>query len=55
MIFVSVNPFAEQRDSRSGIGSAKVLNEVGVPVKVDLPGVGENYQGKCSTLIKRFA
>ncbi|KIK65269.1 hypothetical protein GYMLUDRAFT_39626 [Collybiopsis luxurians FD-317 M1] len=29
---------------RSGIGSAKVLNEVGVPVKVDLPGVGENYQ-----------
>lgn len=29
---------------RSGIGSARVLEKVGVPVRVDLPGVGENYQ-----------
>ncbi|KAL1753176.1 alcohol oxidase-like protein, partial [Schizophyllum commune] len=29
---------------RSGIGSATLLEKLGVPVKVDLPGVGENYQ-----------
>ncbi|KAI5836378.1 alcohol oxidase-like protein [Schizophyllum commune Tattone D] len=29
---------------RSGIGSAALLEKLGVPVKVDLPGVGENYQ-----------
>lgn len=30
---------------RSGIGRADVLKKVGVDVKVDLTGVGENYQG----------
>ncbi|TFK36631.1 alcohol oxidase-like protein [Crucibulum laeve] len=29
---------------RSGIGSADILQRVGVEVKADLPGVGENYQ-----------
>ncbi|TFK74184.1 alcohol oxidase [Pluteus cervinus] len=29
---------------RSGIGGARVLGEVGIDVKVDLPGVGQNYQ-----------
>ncbi|KAH8901647.1 GMC oxidoreductase [Thozetella sp. PMI_491] len=29
---------------RSGIGSPKVLANAGIPVVVDLPGVGENYQ-----------
>ncbi|KAL1696896.1 alcohol oxidase-like protein [Schizophyllum commune] len=29
---------------RSGIGSATLLEKLGVSVKVDLPGVGENYQ-----------
>ncbi|KAH6632595.1 hypothetical protein F5144DRAFT_513114 [Chaetomium tenue] len=28
----------------SGIGPADLLNELGVPVKVDLPGVGQNFQ-----------
>lgn len=30
---------------RSGIGSKVVLDEAGVKQIVDLPGVGENYQG----------
>lgn len=30
---------------RSGIGAAKVLSANGVTPLVDLPGVGENYQG----------
>ena len=30
---------------RSGIGSLSILKRHGVPVIVDLPGVGENYQG----------
>ena len=30
---------------RSGIGSKDVLQRVGVKQRVDLPGVGENYQG----------
>jgi choline dehydrogenase-like flavoprotein len=28
----------------SGIGPVDLLNELGVPVKVDLPGVGQNFQ-----------
>lgn len=28
----------------SGIGNPEVLNRIGVPLKVDLPGVGENVQ-----------
>ena len=31
---------------RSGIGSAAVLKKAGVSQIVDLPGVGENYQGQ---------
>ena len=31
---------------RSGIGAKSVLNSVGVKQRVDLPGVGENYQGR---------
>lgn len=31
---------------RSGIGAPAVLSKNSVPVRVDLPGVGENYQGK---------
>lgn len=30
---------------RSGIGAPSVLEKNNVPVLVDLPGVGENYQG----------
>ena len=30
---------------RSGIGSKDVLEQVGVKQRVNLPGVGENYQG----------
>jgi alcohol oxidase len=33
---------------RSGIGARETLDKVGVPVKIDLPGVGENYQGEHS-------
>jgi choline dehydrogenase-like flavoprotein len=31
---------------RSGIGAKSVLDSVGVKQRVDLPGVGENYQGR---------
>ena len=30
---------------RSGVGAKDVLERVGVKLRVDLPGVGENYQG----------
>lgn len=30
---------------RSGIGAKTVLNQCGIEQVVDLPGVGENYQG----------
>lgn len=30
---------------RSGIGSSSILEKRGIPVVVDLPGVGENYLG----------
>ena len=33
---------------RSGIGGKTVLEGVGVKQRVDLPGVGENYQGPFS-------
>ncbi|TRM70282.1 alcohol oxidase-like protein [Schizophyllum amplum] len=29
---------------RSGVGNPELLSKLGVPVKVDLPGVGEDYQ-----------
>ncbi|ETW76893.1 GMC oxidoreductase 10 [Heterobasidion irregulare TC 32-1] len=31
----------------SGIGDEKILDKVGIPVKIDLPGVGENVQEHC--------
>jgi choline dehydrogenase-like flavoprotein len=31
---------------RSGIGGTDILEGVGVKQRVDLPGVGENYQGR---------
>ena len=31
---------------RSGIGAKGILDSVGVKQRVDLPGVGENYQGR---------
>lgn len=30
---------------RSGVGSREILDKVGVKQVVDLPGVGESYQG----------
>lgn len=33
---------------RSGVGSREILDKVGVKQVVDLPGVGESYQGGCS-------
>jgi len=35
---------------RSGIGGKEVLEGVGVKQRVDLPGVGENYQGAPSDI-----
>ena len=35
---------------RSGIGGKEVLEGVGVKQRVDLPGVGENYQGVLSDI-----
>jgi choline dehydrogenase-like flavoprotein len=35
---------------RSGIGAKRILDEAGVKQLVDLPGVGENYQGKFFSL-----
>lgn len=35
---------------RSGIGNAKLIRELGIESLVDLPGVGENYQGNELTL-----
>jgi alcohol oxidase len=34
---------------RSGIGSSSLLKKLDIPVVADLPGVGETYQGMCST------
>lgn len=36
---------------RSGIGAAERLKKIGIPQIVDLPGVGENYQGKCKLTV----
>ncbi|KAH8988755.1 alcohol oxidase-like protein [Lactarius hatsudake] len=40
---------------RSGIGAKDVLERVGVSQRVDLPGVGENYQDHNVLFIKYFA
>jgi alcohol oxidase len=38
---------------RSGIGANDILEEVGVKQHVDLPAVGENYQGLLLTNSQR--
>ena len=46
LVIVSAGAFGSPAIlERSGIGAASVLNRNNVPVTVDLPGVGENYQG----------
>jgi alcohol oxidase len=40
---------------RSGIGSSSILKKHGVPVIVDLPGVGENYQDHVSSILVCYA
>jgi len=35
---------------RSGVGSAQLLNKLGIAVVSDLPGVGEQYQDHYTTL-----
>lgn len=40
---------------RSGIGAHDILDRIGVNQIVDLPGVGENYQGGSITLRQFFA
>ena len=45
-MLVSAGPFGSPGIlERSGIGTKDVLERVGVKRRVDLPGVGENYQG----------
>jgi alcohol oxidase len=39
---------------RSGIGAKDVLDRVGVEQRVELPGVGENYQGFSEQRISRI-
>ncbi len=39
---------------RSGIGSAKALSALGIPVVADLPGVGQNLQEHPGTGLRRF-
>ena len=39
---------------RSGVGPRPILTALGIPVVVDLPGVGENYlgmRGMCHSMI----
>ena len=39
---------------RSGIGAKDVLERVGVKQRVELPGVGNNYQGFCDVHLGSF-
>ena len=46
LVLVSAGAFGSPSIlERSGIGSKDVLEQVGVKQRVNLPGVGENYQG----------
>lgn len=46
LVLVSAGPFGSPGIlERSGIGAKHVLEHAGVKSHVDLPGVGENYQG----------
>lgn len=48
LVVVSAGAFGSpQILERSGIGAKAVLEKHGVTQIVDLPGVGENYQGEC--------
>jgi choline dehydrogenase-like flavoprotein len=38
----------------SGIGDRKLLEDLNIPVKVDLPSVGENVQGSLPLLVIFF-
>ncbi|KAG9316088.1 GMC oxidoreductase-domain-containing protein [Chiua virens] len=40
---------------RSGIGSSSILQKYGIPVVVDLPGVGENYQDHTKSVLACYA
>ena len=40
---------------RSGVGAKATLEKYGVVQVVDLPGVGENYQGMCFSRLGRVA
>lgn len=46
LVIVSAGAFGSPTIlERSGIGAKSILEKVGVQPIVDLPGVGENYQG----------
>lgn len=48
LIVVSAGAFGSPAIlERSGIGGKDVLQKLGINVVVDLPGVGEGYQGLC--------
>ncbi|KAN0092544.1 alcohol oxidase [Tylopilus felleus] len=40
---------------RSGIGSLPILQKHGIPIIVDLPGVGENYQDHVNSMLVCYA
>ena len=44
MIIAAGAPHTPQVLQLSGIGPARLLSELGIPVVVDLPGVGQNFQ-----------
>lgn len=51
LIVVSAGAFGSPAIlERSGIGARSVLEKNNIHLQVDLPGVGENYQGRSSML-----
>ena len=51
LIVVSAGTFGSPNIlERSGIGAPSVLEKINIQVLVDLPGVGENFQGRFSIL-----
>ncbi|KAH8989704.1 alcohol oxidase-like protein [Lactarius akahatsu] len=56
LVLVSAGAFGSPAIlERSGIGAKGVLERVGVKQRVDLPGIGENYQDHNSMNLKFFA
>ncbi|KAH8989706.1 hypothetical protein EDB92DRAFT_1947153 [Lactarius akahatsu] len=56
LVLVSAGAFGSPRIlERSGIGAKGVLERVGVKQRIDLPGVGENYQDHNTINLKFFA